>query len=523
MKQNLSTLLFVVLFTEFATGCVDDFDLQLPDDILSELGDSDTEPVLPSECSGECLPLTWIAIPGGTYEMGRNMGDEDEAPAHTVTIAPFQMNQTEVTVTQYRQCVDAGECTTPHLLDIYANWDEAWRGNHPVNGIDWNQAGQFCAFVGGRLPSEAEWEYAARSGGKNIEFPWGNDSPSCDYANMNDAIGVGCDQESTSEVCSRPLGNTEHALCDMAGNVWEMLQDTYHENYLDAPETGIPWVDNSVTQRVARGGSFFDDKAYMVNRVRGYIEEQSWYPIVGVRCAKDMPRENSWIDIEAGEFQMGNDSVASESPVHPVQIASFSIQETEVTVSQYKKCVDAEICSEPKSGGDYDNWGNAARDDHPINGVSLAQAKQYCQWINGRLPTEAEWEYVATSQGEYTLNPFGEIPADCDYAMVAEGTEIIDYGCETRSTAEVCAKSTGNSTQGVCDLIGNLWEWVEDDWHENYTGAPANGSAWSDADAAYHVVRGGSFASEASTLRASYRIYTYAEDQLDILGFRCAQ
>ncbi|HQC44850.1 MAG TPA: formylglycine-generating enzyme family protein, partial [Myxococcota bacterium] len=154
------------------------------------------------------------------------MGSNDlswSRPVHRVTVPTFEMSKTQVTVDQYIACVNVGACTEPDTED-YCNWIKSDRGSHPVNCVSWNQAQAFARWAGGRLPSEAEWEYAARSGGRDWKYPWGDEEATCERAVISEG-GNGCGRGSTWPVCSKPSGNTTHGLCDMAGNVWEWVQD----------------------------------------------------------------------------------------------------------------------------------------------------------------------------------------------------------------------------------------------------------------------------------------------------------
>jgi len=206
--------------------------------------------------------IEWVTIPGGEFMMGSNYGYDDEKPVHRVRVRTFQMSRTEVTVAQYRACVRAGACTEPDT-GRYCNWGKSGRDNHPINCVDWNQAKAFAKWAGGRLPTEAEWEYAARSGGKAWKYPWGNEKASCARAVMavKPNTGYGCSKERTWPVCSKPKGNTVQGLCDMVGNVSEWCEDWYHGSYRGAPSDSSalgrflsPFRVGST--RVDRGGSW---------------------------------------------------------------------------------------------------------------------------------------------------------------------------------------------------------------------------------------------------------------------------
>ena len=198
-----------------------------------------------------------ILIAGGTFAMGSSTGDPDECPVHDVTVATFEISRTEVTVRQYEQCVESKHCTEP-MTGSTCNWRVAGRGDHPVNCLSWYQAREYAAWMGGRLPSEAEWEYAARSRGLDQEYPWGDEPADCERAVMRDESGRGCGEKRTWPVCSKPLGNTEQGLCDMAGNVTERVEDDWHHTYEGAPVDGEPWIDRPRrgSGRVVRGGSW---------------------------------------------------------------------------------------------------------------------------------------------------------------------------------------------------------------------------------------------------------------------------
>ncbi len=222
--------------------------------------------------------IEMILISGGSFMMGSDVGSSDEKPVHSVKVRNFFLSRTEVTVGQYRKCVDANVCSKPynnHDIKEYCNWEYSDRENHPINCVNWNQARTFARWVGGDLPSEAQWEYASRSEGKDIKYPWGNAEATCEYAVMGRGCGKGGLFSATWEVCSKTKGNTVQGLCDMSGNVEEWVLDEKHESYNAAPSNDMAWCSvpncesvKDVDSRVFRGGTFMDmkDDLRSVNR-----------------------------------------------------------------------------------------------------------------------------------------------------------------------------------------------------------------------------------------------------------------
>lgn len=214
----------------------------------------------PSPAGTRPAPIEWVAIPGGKFTMGTDedaIGFKDARPVHEVAIKAFEMSRTLVTVEQYAECVFKVQCAQPATGDL-CNWGVAGRQNYPINCVSWDQASRYAKFKGARLPSEAEWEYAATSGGKNQKYPWGNDKPTCDKVVKKD-----CGLPRTSKaVCSKPAGNTkmdglspDKQLCDMSGNVAQWVQDKYQDSYTGAPVDGGA-VEGAGSRRVIRGGSY---------------------------------------------------------------------------------------------------------------------------------------------------------------------------------------------------------------------------------------------------------------------------
>jgi formylglycine-generating enzyme required for sulfatase activity len=222
-----------------------------------------------------------VRIQGGVYTMGSDEGPVDEKPMHRVIVPPFDIDRTEVTVAAYQRCVSAGVCsaTTGYApLDIlaYCNAGHPERQNHPINCVSWDQARIYCSWTGKRLPTEEEWEYAARNRGRKIRYPWGDGAATCALAVMNHG-GFGCGQPGTREVCSRPAGNTMDGLCDMAGNVWEWTSTRF-----------CPYADKRCADpsRAIRGGSWNNTGFNLRSTNRCPWDPRQRIISIGVRCAR---------------------------------------------------------------------------------------------------------------------------------------------------------------------------------------------------------------------------------------------
>ena len=229
-------------------------------------------------------PPGMILIPGGTFMMGCTKGydcGDKEKPTHRVSVQSFYLNKTEVTVGLYHKCVQADKCRS-----IPCNSGQEGREDHPVNCVDWNQAKAYCEWIGGRLPSEAEWEYAARGGHSDWGFPWGNEVADCSRAVMNDGVN-GCGKDSTWSVGAK--GTYGFGLSDMAGNVSEWVEDCWHNGYRGAPTDGAAWIKGDCSKRVLRGGSWFDDDPWLHSvSSRWFGNLNDWFDDCGFRCAKSV-------------------------------------------------------------------------------------------------------------------------------------------------------------------------------------------------------------------------------------------
>ena len=246
----------------------------------------------PAEAAGAaCAEVAMVEVPEGPFQLGCVPGDADcgdeEKPRHEVRLDAFEVDLTEVTVDAYRCCVEAGACEPPIKKDMqWCNWDKDKRGGHPVNCVDHAQAKAFCSWMGKRLPTEAEWEKAARGTKDDRLFPWGNDDPygdrsdrKPDHACVHRANHVSI----TCKVGSFPSGASPYGALDMAGNVWEWTADWRmdaswrSDNPLELPNA-----------KAVRGGSGteFGSKMHRVSARYAY-EEEARAGNLGFRCARD--------------------------------------------------------------------------------------------------------------------------------------------------------------------------------------------------------------------------------------------
>ena len=219
--------------------------------------------------------MTLLYVPAGEFSMGLQ-GESDEQPIHTVYLDAFWIDQTEVTNAMYAKCVDAGKCNSPRDTDHFSNTGYA---NHPVAYVSWDDASAYCSWAVRRLPTEAEWEKAARGTDTRI-YPWGNDAPNSALLNYNNEI------RETTEVGNYPDGISPYGAYDMSGNVWEWVNDWYSERYYSIPQLSDPIGPVSGQARVHRGGSYYDSFVYSARRDKGDPGFVSFN--LGFRCAVDV-------------------------------------------------------------------------------------------------------------------------------------------------------------------------------------------------------------------------------------------
>ena len=523
--------------------------------------------VLTSAARAEEAGAPWIA-PGPAH-IGCVAADAScypaELPGRDVSLTRgFFLDATEVTIAQYRAFTHA----TGHAPAQSPSFRQ--EDSHPIVGVSWQDAADYCAWLGKRLPAEAEWEAAARGGDGGAIFPTGV-TLNGDQANLEGASGR--DRYATTAPVGAFAPNA-FGLYDMAGNVWEWVGDWYAPDSLKRAAAADPQGPSGGTLRVLKGGAWnAPAKSARVSN-RGRLAPEQRVDFVGFRCAKDAgaapppptaqptpappaalpppaaqatepagapapepppnqplpaggapaaaiasasaaaPPPEGMVLVPAGSFEMGcvrgdGGCFADEQPRHEVVLTKDAwMSATEVTVAQYAAFVAATSHPAPRLPA----W---AEPTHPVVNVSWEDARAYCAWLGGRLPTEAEWERAARGGVAGQRFPWGDRVSHDDANFDQTGGK--DVWLQSSPVA-----SFPSNAYGLYDMAGNAWEWVGD-WYDERVyagrvvdpGGPDSGVA--------RVVRGGCWTSDSGRLRSSYRFSLDPASTQVSLGFRCVR
>ena len=419
---------------------------------------------------------------------GPDEGDADEKPLHTVYLDGYWIDRVEVTNTMYAECVAAGACGAPS--DSSSNnrgsyYDNPTYANYPVIYVSWTDGRDYCRWAGGRLPTEAEWEKAAR-GMDGRTYPWGNETSGGERGNFAQMSGG-----DTTPVGSYPAGASPYGVLDMAGNVMEWVADWYGDEYYKESPAWNPTGPASGERPVLRGGPYYFPLAGVTVTARfSNFKPDQRTDATGFRCAYNKKPEPGTdaakasqaaavharqtevvqatqtvvaqptqtaiaratqvalaeaaitagpVLVPAGEFLMGSadddpDASAEEKPQHTVYLDAYWIDRVEVTNAMYARCVESGACRAEHRSDSFSRdsyYGNPEYDDYPVIHVSWTDAQAYCRWAGGRLPTEAEWERAARGTDGRTY-PWGDEAPDCerlnyssrDCRMVGETTAV---------------------------------------------------------------------------------------------------
>jgi sulfatase modifying factor 1 len=512
-----------------------------------------------------------VRVPPGCFMMGSEDGSTNEQPVQQICFdTPFWIDKTEVTRSMYAACVAAGACTEAPASD-YSSQDD-----QPINRVTWFQARDYCAWQGMQLPTEAQWEYAAR-GPEGWVFPWGDE-----FVEDRVVFGGNFDGE-TAVVGSKIWGVSWVGALDMSGNVWEWVNSGY-QDYPYAADEREDDSDTSV-RRVRRGGSFYEFHADYLRAAKRFYSPPSFeFDSGGFRCARAVSVAAPGDSCEAryqqseklllqGQEALANDNVTFALPAmdavketlapcvgsagEPVDFPAGSGNQDWTPVTRqfdgvemvqvppgcfmmgsadgdrneqpvHQVCFDAPFwmdktevtramyagCVDKGVCTETPASDHSSRDNQPINQVTWLQARDYCTWRGMRLPTEAEWEYTARGP---------------DSLAYPQGNEFVKddavYGANSSATAEVGSKPGGASWVGALDMSGNVWEWVADWYDAGYYGTLEDGAInpSGPADGSARVIRGGSFVDSDYFLRAAARSRLNPDNGANDTGFRCAR
>jgi formylglycine-generating enzyme required for sulfatase activity len=452
-------------------------------------------------------------VPAGPFTMGSDPAlehapDPDEAPAHEVEVDAFRLGRTPVTNVQYGAFVEATGQSPP----------AAWPGGtvplgrelHPVTYVTWDEAAAFCRWAGGYLPTEAQWERAAR-GDDRRTWPWGDDPPRPAQAVL--------ELTDTRPVGGRASGAGPFGHLDLAGNAWEWTSSVFRAYPYDP---GDGREGDGPGPRVVRGGAFTHGPAearcsYRHGMLPGTVDHY-----VGFRLAAAPGVEVDGIellDVPAGIARLGNDvrpsqgaAPTDEVPRHTCEVEAVALTAMPVTNEQYAAFVAATGRATPI------HWVDGAvppeLERHPVTHVDWHDAVAFCAWAGGRLPTEAEWEKGARGD-DGRLYPWGDDAPDGRRAHAGEGMK---HG----TTTTVGAALEGASPYGLLDMAGNVWEWVSSAYRP-YPYDAGDGREDTTRDES-RVLRGGSFASpSAGHLRCARRSASRPGRRSSHIGFRVAR
>lgn len=454
-------------------------------------------------------------VQGGSFMMGDDKGDTDESPAHKVIVSDFYIGKYEVTQEQWEA--------------VMGNNPSYFKGvRHPVDFVSWRDCQAFVERLSGltgrrfRLPTEAEWEYAARGGRQGKGFV---------YAGSDDLDEVGWYAEN-SRNSPQPVGMkqpNELGLYDMSGNVWEWCQDGYDERYYGRSEGMLnPRGAVETTRRVLRGGMAGVNAAMCRVTHRSMDEMQNPALISGLRVVMDADHAGlhpeiqklvrDMVYVEGGEFMMGDDKWIGEMPPHRVRLDGFHIQRYLVTQAQW----EAVMGRNPSHFK-----GNANAADCPVESVSWHDCHDFLKRLKKltglgfRLPTEAEWEYAArggqqgiaskdTTEGGLlaALNPLKRSKRKQPKAHTYSGSNDIDVvawydgNSGTRTHPVGLLRPNG---LGLHDMSGNVWEWCQDWYDRGYYVKSRLDNPKGPKTGHSVVLRGGSWVSFPEYCRVSNR------------------
>ena len=221
-----------------------------------------------------------MLVPSGEFTMGSNASFAHEQPLHRITLDAFYMDKYEVTVGQYAKFLEAMSLSAPPDWNVM---NQPLHQNRPVVNMSWSDANLYCRWAGKRLPTEAEWEKAARGTDGRI-YPWGNDP--LDQLRANYGKETWANHAALAPVGSLELGRSLYGIYDLAGNAWEWVSDWYDKDYYEKSPSQNPNGPEQGATKVLRGGSWYANLGYLKSTYRFNIAPSARDSDFGFRCAK---------------------------------------------------------------------------------------------------------------------------------------------------------------------------------------------------------------------------------------------
>ena len=475
------------------------------------------------------LNLKMIFVEGGTFAMGSNDGEYDEPPVHNVTLDSYYIAETEITQAQWQAVM--GSNPSSYTGD-----------NRPVESVTWEKAQEFCKklseLTGKKyvLPTEAQWEYAARGGNKSKGYPYSG-------SNTIGDVAVYWDNKINHHSNVKSKKPNELGIYDMSGNVYEWCSDWYGK-YNPSKQTN-PQGPSSGSSRVLRGGSWYNGSSYcrvadrfcenpskrffncgfrvvclpegsngfnganvtatLSEQKKTETQVQNNAKVTGATYTETVNGLNlKIILVEGGTFAMGSTSGDSdEKPVHNVTLDSYYIGETEITQAQWR----AIMGSNPSS---------YTGDNRPVESVSWEDAQEFCKKLSALtgkkyvLPTEAQWEYAARG---------GNKSKGYTYSGSNNVYDVAVY-YDNRGNGHSNVKSKKPNELGIYDMSGNVYEWCSDWYNDSYYSSSHKTNPQGPSSGGRRVLRGGSWSVYAINCRVADRINNYPSDRYGTYGFR---
>ena len=448
-----------------------------------------------------------IAVEGGTFTMGATSEQGSDAydyekPAHQVTLSSYYIGKTEVTQELWKAVMGSNP----------SNFSGT---NLPVETVSWNDCQTFITKLNNltgknfRLPTEAEWEYAARGGNKSQGYKYSGSNT------IDDVAWYDSNSSSKTHPVATKAPN-ELGIYDMSGNVYEWCSDWYSSSYYSSSSQTNPTGPTSGSYRVERGGSWRGNARRCRVSYRGSNSPGNTYFSIGLRLCLD-PTETftvngvsfEMIAVEGGTFTMGAtaeqgiDANSDESPTHQVTLSSYMIGKTEVTQELWQAVMGS-------------NPSRFSGTNLPVERVSWNDCQTFIAKLNNltgknfRLPTEAEWEYAARGGNKSQGYKYSGSNTIDDVAWYTSNSSSKTHSVATKAPNEL----------GIYDMSGNVFEWCSDRYDDYSSSAQTN--PFGPASGSDRVRRGGCWGTSARSCRVSYRYGNSPDETGNYIGLRLA-